>query len=657
MFVSKFWLTLLTLAMGAAIATLLLARHSHNLELEDDTRRLLAKDHEQAWALLKSEARVRLDEVLRISSDPDVMRTLDKASRTPEKVTSDDRAALEAKLRQQNENLESFAADLLVAVDRNGNAIAQAWEGGPQKANYGLGGFPAVSSALRGFMQDDVWALSLDGNNPDQVKVYRVATRPVISRGRYVGAIVHGQHLDADFARLLAQRLGAQVLFFRGSVVLSSAVPSGDFEAQSDQVVISELSDLLHSEELLDSGHSSIIPIGDDAVALYTLIRGEAALVEGSRVGYAIVRPIPSMGSSLEFLTNATLEEWSDMATSTSGIILIAFVFLSLVLGFVTHYFEHGRPLGRLRKEVNKLAARRVDRMNIYGVARKHRSVAESINNAMDKAVADVAEKLGKKPADIDQILSPGQGVDRVSSALFTFPEAAAADEVPPPPPGPVAPPAGPPQPSGNQLPPTIAPVVPSKPAAPAGGPAAPVPPAAGPPGAPPQPPTPSPAQGSPQPAPPTPAAKPPVSAGGTTAPGPVPAAPPVAPSAPKPPPSPAIPTPSPLDSVPSSNDMDDDDEDDKTEIAGVPEELLMASQRDEIPEDEETYFRQIFERFVETKRQCGEQTDNLRFERFSQTLRRNRDALIDRYGCRTVRFQVYIKEGKAALKATPVRS
>jgi len=102
---------------------------------------------------------------------------------------------------------------------------------------------------------------------------------------------------------------------------------------------------------------------------------------------------------------------------------------------------------------------------------------------------------------------------------------------------------------------------------------------------------------------------------------------------------------------------MDDDDEDDKTEIAGVPEELLMASQRDEIPEDEETYFRQIFERFVETKRQCGEQTDNLRFERFSQTLRRNRDALIDRYGCRTVRFQVYIKEGKAALKATPVRS
>jgi len=103
--------------------------------------------------------------------------------------------------------------------------------------------------------------------------------------------------------------------------------------------------------------------------------------------------------------------------------------------------------------------------------------------------------------------------------------------------------------------------------------------------------------------------------------------------------------------------DDDDEDEDDRTEIAGVPEELLMASPEDEIPADEGTYFRQIFDKFVETKKQCGERTDNLQLERFSQTLRRNRDALVERYGCKAVRFQVYVKEGKAALKATPVRS
>jgi len=117
-------------------------------------------------------------------------------------------------------------------------------------------------------------------------------------------------------------------------------------------------------------------------------------------------------------------------------------------------------------------------------------------------------------------------------------------------------------------------------------------------------------------------------------------------------------PLPENIGSVPSLYGDDDDDED-KTEVAGVPEELLIASQRDELPEapDEETYFRQIFEQFLSTKKQCGERTDNLQFERFSQTLRRNRDALIERYGCKTVRFQVYVKEGKAALKATPVKA
>jgi len=28
----------------------------------------------------------------------------------------------------------------------------------------------------------------------------------------------------------------------------------------------------------------------------------------------------------------------------------------------------------------------------------------------------------------------------------------------------------------------------------------------------------------------------------------------------------------------------------------------------------------------------------------------------VQKYGCRTVRFQVYVKDGRAALKATPVR-
>jgi hypothetical protein len=38
------------------------------------------------------------------------------------------------------------------------------------------------------------------------------------------------------------------------------------------------------------------------------------------------------------------------------------------------------------------------------------------------------------------------------------------------------------------------------------------------------------------------------------------------------------------------------------------------------------------------------------------QKLRDNKAALVTKHGCRTVRFSVYVKDGRAALKATPVR-
>jgi hypothetical protein len=69
------------------------------------------------------------------------------------------------------------------------------------------------------------------------------------------------------------------------------------------------------------------------------------------------------------------------------------------------------------------------------------------------------------------------------------------------------------------------------------------------------------------------------------------------------------------------------------------------------------TYFREVFDDFVELKRKCGESIDNLTYEKFSAKLRANRDALIAKYHCKAVKFQVYVKDGKAALKATPVKA
>jgi hypothetical protein len=72
--------------------------------------------------------------------------------------------------------------------------------------------------------------------------------------------------------------------------------------------------------------------------------------------------------------------------------------------------------------------------------------------------------------------------------------------------------------------------------------------------------------------------------------------------------------------------------------------------------EEEEAHFKHVFDDFIEAKRTCGESLAGLTQAKFLQKLRDNKAALVGKHGCRTVRFSVYIKDGKAALKATPVR-
>jgi len=71
---------------------------------------------------------------------------------------------------------------------------------------------------------------------------------------------------------------------------------------------------------------------------------------------------------------------------------------------------------------------------------------------------------------------------------------------------------------------------------------------------------------------------------------------------------------------------------------------------------DPEAEWRAVYEQFVLTKQQCGEPTDGFTYEKFRQTLTKNQEALVSRHGATAVKFSVYVKDGKAALKASPVR-
>jgi len=74
------------------------------------------------------------------------------------------------------------------------------------------------------------------------------------------------------------------------------------------------------------------------------------------------------------------------------------------------------------------------------------------------------------------------------------------------------------------------------------------------------------------------------------------------------------------------------------------------------LAEEEESHWRMVFDDFLRVRGETGEGGAAVSFERFRTRLQKNRDQLIDKYGCRTVRFQVYVKDGKAAVRATPVR-
>ena len=93
---------------------------------------------------------------------------------------------------------------------------------------------------------------------------------------------------------------------------------------------------------------------------------------------------------------------------------------------------------------------------------------------------------------------------------------------------------------------------------------------------------------------------------------------------------------------------------DEQTSVESPSEALLIAAAHGTTDEIEADYQR-VFDEFVATRTQCGEALDGVTYDKFIVKLRQNRAQLIQRYGCASVRFQVYIKDGKTALKATPV--
>jgi len=119
-------------------------------------------------------------------------------------------------------------------------------------------------------------------------------------------------------------------------------------------------------------------------------------------------------------------------------------------------------------------------------------------------------------------------------------------------------------------------------------------------------------------------------------------------PPAPPPEPEPAAQAEAPAEPSPGGEPQPD------AEAAAGPEDSGMPAAEDADPD--ETHWRETYDQFCELKLQLGEPADRLSFEKFAAKLKKNRTDLVARHNCKGVRFSVYEKDGKAAIKASAIR-
>lgn len=562
MLLSRFWYLFLGLCAAGAAGAAMLGQGIINNRSDKQLQDRLHVDRQMAREVIRHEARTRIDRLAFAGVDTELGSLLRKArgvdddrklgeiaAETKKRLhaqVSDILAAAEGVSQAQRDALKP---DIAFALDADGRIIAQL---GPMSANppgSSLATYPLVERAIRGYLRDDLWLYDR--------RVYRMAARPVVSGGQYVGAILHGYRLTPQFAAELSTVLGgAAVGFFHGTNVF--ALETGDTSTSQGELAAA-IPGVLDDDDFKAQGRLDDVELQGGGRASFELMAGSAALAQ---VGFVVARPRTQLATPMALFESASKQDVEALPWP----LLAGAAVIAAALGLLFMFLERDKPFKTLREKTAAVAAGELDQLIVTEWRGAYRALAMAINDAIEKEVHRAIEKgpRGKKKANLDELLGPAESAP---DGFFGFASGGQSPSVPEP--APVA-----------------APAPPGPPAAPSA--AAPAPPPVAPPRAAPAP-------------PPGPAASPPP-------PAPAPAAP--APDAPA------------------------------ADAAG----------------DEDTHFRETYEQYVATRKECGEATESLTFEKFSVTLRKTRDQILGKHGGKSVRFTVYVKAGKAALKASPVK-
>jgi hypothetical protein len=591
-FWSKIWFFFVAVAGAIALTIALVLPRPPARAMVTEEQRRLTVACGVIGILLTDDARKRVDLTGAFARSEDIIKALDSASGADRL----DEARMKT-VRSSAENVMKGIKgdrqpDFAVLIEKRGRVVARVKLDDRQFGDL-ASGRPIIDDALAGYLRDDLW--EINGT------MYFVSASPVVKgAAEYVGAVVLGHQVTNELAKKLVTSLSVDVAFLVGDNTTASSRTIA-----LDQVALKGgLGALSGGDIARDCQQNQPFPLraGNEALTgLVSRLPGEAG---AKRAFYTVFirRPV-----ELGFLATLGAVAQNDLSFGSFPWIFVGGGFLLVLgIGIVLMLLEADRPLRRLAAEAVRLAKGDIEKLAEDAHPGKFGSIARSVNIHLDKVSREA--KAAKK--DLNQVLGPApEGslgtIDLLASAL------------------PAIRPGGP-------------------------GPAAPLPPSEfrfGDSGA---------QRAHPRPGTPPPVAATPPQRNTPTSSIPGVAAPPPAPGVAIPrTQTPPRPVPAVVPPGPTSQGIAVEEEATEAE----PEELLEEEPAEESPaERNDPYFKQVFDQFVAMKKSCNETISGLTYDKFAQKLIRNRDELRAKTGCREVRFTVYAKDGKAALKATPVK-
>ena len=595
MFLSKIWFVLVGLLATVAVTAAFVAPRPADRRIEQLEGQRMDRAQYAAEQMLKNEARRWIDYVAKLGSDGKLIDALDSASRGAGELRPL-HDTVRNRLRELVPDRQGIGVEAIVAVDNKGRVVARV---GDDESEFGesIAGAEVVADALRGYLSDDVWG----ANN----RLRRIGASPVLSKShdRIVGALVVEVETGKRLVEMWKQNLGVDVAIVLRKTVLSSTLP---------EALLSQLPDVIeeHAAEIASHKRTRALPLLMGNERLLTVAAPLTGEASEQRAYYVLLTKKSPESNPWAMLSSTSSDDlkWGRFPWLSLGLGMLGVIFIGLFL----QRYEIENPLKRLRAEVHSLAKQELQKIGDTRYPGKLGGIARDINAAIEHFTHAPPPRSEAAKRDISAILDPraasadGKSFDVSASAM------SAKVSAPPPPAAMAASLFGSPR---------SAPSLAGPPSVPAGPPALPTPE-------------------------PTPFVAPQATPPPLTASAPPPMAtmmrysspPPTPQSASAPTPPPVAPTLSPVRLQPQP--------------AAVTPPPPSAGNG----EPSAQHFDEIFDEYLALRKRCGEPTIGLTLEKFSAKLQSNEQQLIAKYNCRGAHFAVYEKDGKAAIRAVPVR-